>query len=134
MSFLDGTLTRSQEQSTWQYKALVALKDDALGRDILLALVAYPWKPKHDGRRRIVTTCTVDKDGLAWCGVARCLNGPQKIVCLGQITDIRDEFRRLADHLKLDDAERLELFNELRMWVAVDMRADHEEMARSTWH
>jgi hypothetical protein len=48
---------------------------------------------------------------------------------LGSIVDIRDDFRRLADFLKLDDGERVELFDELRKWVAIDMRADHDELA-----
>lgn len=118
-------LTPAQEQESWPFKALVALKDDPIARDIMVCLIGRTPK---DGKRRITSTATVDKAGLVWCNVSYGLNAPAKTVCLGEITDIRDEFRRLADHLKLEDAERLELFNELRMWVSYDMRADHDEL------
>ena len=42
---------------------------------------------------------------------------------LGDVVELRDNMRGLADHLKLSDAERIEMFNELRMWLATDLRA-----------
>lgn len=39
-------------------------------------------------------------------------------------TVLRDEFRRLADKLKLDDADRTELFKCVQRWVVADMRLD----------
>jgi hypothetical protein len=35
---------------------------------------------------------------------------------------VRDEFRRLADHCKLTDGERIELFDELKKWTGDDRR------------
>ena len=37
---------------------------------------------------------------------------------------MRDEFRRLADRVKLTDEERQDLFTAVRMWVVADRRLD----------
>jgi len=37
---------------------------------------------------------------------------------------LRDEFRRLADQLKLCDADRVELFGAVKRWVVADRRLD----------
>ncbi len=80
---------------------------------------------------QIIGTASVDEDGLCWTLLRKShgVEVAEGVVCLGQIGDIVDEFRRLSDFLKLNDAERIELFEELRKWVAVDLRADHAEMS-----
>ncbi|HLZ23660.1 MAG TPA: hypothetical protein VKQ30_16235 [Ktedonobacterales bacterium] len=122
--------TPSDEQASWQYKAIVATRgNQTLLGAIFLQIIGK--NAKHPPQ--IVGTASVDEDGLCW-SVLRKQHGleiAEGIVCLGSIADIRDEFRRLADHLKLNDDERKELFVELRKWVAVDLRADHAEMAHS---
>ena len=45
---------------------------------------------------------------------------------IGSIIAVRDNVRRLADHCKLTDAERLSLFEELRKWIKTDYRAKSE--------
>lgn len=42
---------------------------------------------------------------------------------IGDVTSMRDNMRRLADHCKLNDADRLALFVELNKWVRKDHRA-----------
>lgn len=37
---------------------------------------------------------------------------------------LRDDFRRLADELKLPDADRIELFAAVQRWVVADRRID----------
>jgi hypothetical protein len=37
---------------------------------------------------------------------------------------MRDAFRRLADHVKLNDPERIELFKYAQRWVVADRRLD----------
>lgn len=37
---------------------------------------------------------------------------------------LRDSFRRLADHLKLADDDRVEMFRAIRRWVVADRRLD----------
>lgn len=125
-------LTPHQEQNSWPYKAVLALRgNQTIAGCILLSVIGkQPKNPPY-----IDTTATVDEQGMVWVGMRRKprffgLIGDYGLVCIGSIIDVRDEFRRLADHLKLDDAERIELFDELRKWVAVDLRADHDEMKR----
>lgn len=38
--------------------------------------------------------------------------------------DLEYEFRKLADHLKLSDNERIEMFDAVKRWVASDQRLD----------
>jgi len=45
---------------------------------------------------------------------------------LGTVQSIRDEFRRLADHCRLNDLERIELFTELRKWLGKDLRSEED--------
>jgi len=120
--------TPTDEQASWQYKAIVATRGNQtmLGA-IFLQIIGK--SAKHPPQ--IVGTASVDEDGALWT-ILRKQHGlevAEGIVCLGYLHEIVDEFRRLADHLKLADDERIELFTELRKWVAVDLRADHTEMA-----
>lgn len=38
--------------------------------------------------------------------------------------ELRDDFRKLADRLKLSDADRVELFGAVKRWVVADRRLD----------
>ena len=40
------------------------------------------------------------------------------------ITEMQNDFRRLADGLKLNDADRTELFGAVKRWVVADRRLD----------
>lgn len=117
-------LTPHQEQNSWPYKAVLALRgNQSIAGCIMLSIIGKtPKNPPY-----IDTTATVDETGHTWVGMRR-VNGDYGMACIGLITDIRDEFRRLADHLKLDDGERIEMFDELRKWVGIDLRADHDEL------
>ena len=46
---------------------------------------------------------------------------------IGSIIAVRDSMRRLADHCKLTDPQREDLFAELRRWVKRDYRATSGE-------
>lgn len=113
-------MTPREEQSTWQYKAVVATK----GNQTLIGTICIYLAGKYaKSGRTILEAANVDEEGLTWA-IMRNQRGEIGMVCLGFITDIRDDFRRLADFLKLDDAERIELFTELRKFIAVDLRSD----------
>lgn len=118
----------TDEQASWQYKAIVATRgNQTLLGAIFLQIIGK--QAKHPPQ--IVGTASVDDDGLLWT-LLRKQHGSEiaeGVVCLGKLAHIVDEFRRLADHMKLSDSERVELFEELRKWVAIDLRADHAEMA-----
>lgn len=50
--------------------------------------------------------------------------------CLGPVQDVIDNFRGLADHLKLSDADRVALFGELKKWIKHDARANQTNEER----
>lgn len=117
-------MTRKEEQNTWQYKAIVATRGN---QTLIGTLCIYlAGKFAKNGRTLLGPVC-IDEDGVTWAPQFRNQRGEIGMVCLGFITDIRDEFRRLADHLKLDDAERIEMFHELRKFIAVDLRDDDQK-------
>lgn len=52
------------------------------------------------------------------------INGKWTEQCpIGSVIAVRDSLRRLADHCRLPDEEREELFEELRKWIRKDYRA-----------
>ena len=68
----------------------------------------------------------IDKRGYVVADVVRRDNRP---VCKNSIIylsllDMQNAFRRLADSLKLDDTERLKLFEAAKQWVVADRRLD----------
>lgn len=86
-------------------------------------------KPPRFGSRAVINKDGVvisnmqDKDGVKHLNHA-----------LGPVQDIIDSFRGLADHLKLDDAERVEMFSELKKWFAHDERANQSNEERGIPH
>ena len=65
-----------------------------------------------------VTADFIDKDGVGHRGAFVC-----------DIADLVRNFRELADHLKLTDEERTEMFSELRKWIRRDYRAVQAPLA-----
>lgn len=58
-----------------------------------------------------------DSAGITWKGVVKVYDTEQQFL---------GDARRLADGLKLNDADRVALFAMLQKWVAADQRVDHE--------
>lgn len=113
-------MTRKEEQNSWQYKAIVCTR----GNQTLIGTIAIYLAGRYaKAGRCILGPANIDEDGLTWVNM-RNQRGETGMVCLGWITDIRDDFRRLADHMKMDDVERVELFGELRKFIDVDLRPD----------
>jgi hypothetical protein len=54
------------------------------------------------------------------------IRGSWITIHLGSIKDICDNMNRLADHIKLDDADRTAMFVELRAWIRRDLRLDKD--------
>jgi hypothetical protein len=48
----------------------------------------------------------------------------KKVTVYRSEIEMRDDFRRLADRLKLSDADRIQMFTALKNWVVADRRLD----------
>ena len=112
------------KEGSWQKRAIRATdgNNTLLGCFVLAilglsrALIApYP---------RFGSTAIIDKDGLVYSNMQDKDGRMYRNHCLGPIEDIRDNFRGLADHLKLSDNEREGLFSDLKKWRSHDARAD----------
>lgn len=117
------TEAQEKERQSWQYRAIEATRgqQSRLGT-LLLAVLGKTVDsglkhPPSFGPSGVITPDSfvlsnfIDRNGTAHVGVV-----------VGSLEDVIDNFRNLADVLKLDDAERVELFAELRMWISADNR------------
>lgn len=105
---------------SWQYRTLLAaFPADPMG----LIVRAVLGRNSRVGAA-LGLEAEIGKDGI----VRTKLRGPlgnklSDAHPLGSIQSLRDEFRRLADHCKLNDDERVALFEELKKWCGRDLRA-----------
>lgn len=67
--------------------------------------------------------CDITKGGVCWTMVRYRKGEPFSWVALGEITAVRDNLRHLADHCKLNDRDRTEMFVSLKKWIRRDDRA-----------
>lgn len=111
----------------WRSRALRSLRDDPLMRCFVLAVLGWQHglKPPRFG-----STARIDKDGLLYSNMQDISYKMYPDHCLGQVQTVIDNFRRLADHLNLKDEERVEMFNELKKWIARDDRANQTNEER----
>lgn len=113
------TAAQEAERASWQYRAIEATKGNQskLGT-LLLAILGHPAKnPPWFG-----SSATINAGGLvvaSFTGKDRQLHYPF-VVC--EVSELTNNFAGLADHLKLNDEERIELFRRVREWVARDLR------------
>lgn len=108
------------EARSWQYRVVRASLATTTGLIVMAMLAKQPRHGIAFGH-----TCDILLDGTVVTPMRR--NGqwgePGKI---GSIIDVRDNVRRLADHCRLNDADRVALFCELSKWVRKDHRARSE--------
>lgn len=104
---------------TWQFRvALAAFPADPMGL-ITRAVLGLNSRVGP----ALGLEATIRKDGV----VTAALRGPtgKRVTSahpLGDVMALRDEFRRLADFCKLDDAERIALFDMVKKWAGRDLR------------
>ena len=124
-------------RETWQVRALIAAKDRYVGLSLLSVLahnyddamfvlmrVAFPGFQSITAP--FLCTCgKVDKNGVI---VADVVQHDGTIVRDALIykseTVLHDDFRKLADKLKLSDTDRIEMFKCVQRWVVADRRLD----------
>lgn len=116
----------AHEAGGWAHRAM----EHTRGTPLLVMLVSMidKWKPYHahfiPTRPRELAPA-IDAKGVAWVTMVH--NGHAHRTALGPVTEVRDVFRRLADDMKLDDADRTAMFDALRAWFQRDDRAKSED-------
>ena len=76
-------------------------------------------KPPRFGSR-----AAINAGGMAIANMQTADGVKHPAFCLGPVQTITDNFRGLADHLKLSDKDRVEMFAELKKWFVHDARAN----------
>jgi len=112
---------RAAERQTWQYRAVAATRgNQTMLGCILLAVIGRnaknpPWfEPGAE----------IDADGFLLANfVGKDRVDHHQLIPVATVKDLVDEFRRLADAIKLDDADRIAMFAALRAWIVKDHRA-----------
>lgn len=117
-------------QDHWKIRAVRAThqKGNTELHMVCLLLAVLGWQASF--KPRYGRVARIDKDGLVF---SNCVDGygvHHNKTCLGPVQQITDSFRGLADHLKLDDKERVEMFEELKKWFVHDARADETNEQR----
>lgn len=102
---------------SWKWRVLRASHSTTTGLVVQAVLAAQPDRGQAFGKHADITV-----DGQVMC-MHRQLGKWHGPIPIGSISAVRDNVRRLADHCKLDDAEREALFTELRKWIRKDHRA-----------
>ncbi len=124
-------------RDTWQVRALVATRHQHVGV-ILLSVLAHTFDEAMPVMLRVafpgfmsitppfLSTCgKVGKHGEILADVVNNNDTISKDVCVYRNEiDLRDDFRRVADNLKLNDYDRKEMFMCVRKWVVADRRID----------
>ena len=112
---------------TWQRRAIRATmgtatqEGDGLMLCFVLAVLGLQSgvKPPRFGR-----VGRIDADGLLYSNMQDSNYKIYRDHCLGPVDTVVDNFRGLADHLKLEDWERLEMFDAFKKWIFHDARAN----------
>lgn len=127
-------------RDTWQARVLLAAQQQTEGviGAVMLSVLAHNYDeallvllqvlfPGFESIKppALCTAGRIDKDGSV---VANLVEKSGRIVKDYRLyrneIELRDDFRRLADHLKLCDADRIELFGAVKRWVVADRRLD----------
>lgn len=117
-------LTPEQEaaRASWQYRCIDKLRGNQTlaGCILTAALGRVASNPPTVGM-----TGWIDKAGRVRSHYVTKARDVLPDAYLGiTAQEMAEGYRRLADHLKLNDGERVELFDTIRKWVAKDERAE----------
>lgn len=121
----------------WQSRVLVETQGEHIGI-VLLSVLAHNFDDAMPVLLRVAFPgftsiappflCTAGKVAKTGAVVADVVNHngtiSKDVALYINETALRDDFRRLADRLKLDDADRVEMFKCVQRWVVADRRLD----------
>jgi hypothetical protein len=107
-------------KNSWQYRCVQATHG---GQSQLGAILCAVLRTRWGRPLSFNYSATVTSDGFVMCDFVD-RHGTMRMgafVC--SVRELIENFRGLADHCKLDDKDRTELFKELRAWIYTDYRA-----------
>jgi hypothetical protein len=110
-----------REKASWQYRAIEVTRGPGTKTGAILLAVLGKQRatvPQFRGSARITS------DGYMLCNFMSRSGQIHMSAFVGSVEEVVANFRRLADHLKLTDAERTEMFTKLREWVGTDYRSN----------
>ena len=124
-------------RDTWQARALVQTKHQHVGV-VLLSVLANIYDDAMPVLLRVAFPgftsitppflCSCGRIGKAGQVMADVVNKDgtisKKVAVYINEIELRDDFRRLADTLKLSDFDRVEMFKCVQKWVVADTRLD----------
>lgn len=110
-------------RQTWQYRVVAATgaRTTKLGA-IMLAILGKSRATRSFGDTAMITasgnvaTRFVNRDGVG------------SIVSIGKVQEFTDSLSGLADHLQLNDEDRIALFAKARAWISKDARTIKEDL------
>ena len=115
-----------RERKTWQFKTLSFCHDHPTWTEtgfILIGVMGRFKTPPYWHPRGIKIMKTGEVFGLY---KPRADQGLQLARMFESVEELVSRFRKLADDAKLEDYERLAMFDELKKWVFEDERAQSE--------
>lgn len=105
------------EANSWQYRTVRA----SLGTTTGLIILSLLGKQPRVGVA-ILGEAEIGHDHVVRCKARDAEGNVYTRYPLGLVHDVRDNVRRLADHCRLGDTDRVALFDELRKWFIKDWR------------
>ncbi len=112
----------------WQYRAV----KETGGNSTLMGMFVLAILGWQHGRKppRFGSRAVINKDGIVIAHAQNAEGTKFRNQNLGHVQNVTDSFRGLADRLKLNDKERMEMFEELRKWFVHDERANENNNER----
>jgi len=105
---------------TWQYRAIAKTKANqtVIGAVLLAVLGKATSHPPRFGAGAVITP-----EGMVMA-LFQDRTLKKTLAPISPIGEFVDTFRRLADDLKLGDADRIAMFSEVRKWIIKDDRTE----------
>lgn len=107
------------ERSTWQYRAVTKLRGNQTELGALLLAIL---KKNAANPPKFSMSATITKDNLIVVGLLK-PGAREPEMKVWEIPVLTAMFSRLADQLKLNDADRIDMFAHVRNWIVRDERA-----------
>ena len=119
------TIAQERARASWQFRCIDTTRGNQTKIGCIL-LAALGKLPKHAPRFSIKQGAVILEDGMVVADFQYRDDLPFRASRICDVEEYVANFRGLADHLKLVDADRVALFLALQQWIAKDFRATSE--------